>query len=191
MDTRCCLPQHFIYFVDEFKMIEQKELEPLKELIDKFSERRWLQQTECGTQPYVCLCVQWPRLQAANSALFVCFCTLPSSSARFVEIALSVWAIPNSRTSKCACLGYVHGVASNKLNLMYSIKASLWQTTHPTHTPCCHHPPPLAPDVALPGPFSLHGGARRCPRCARAQRSGGGPRGAACASLPRARGGSL
>ena len=28
--------KHFIFFVDEFKMIEPKELEPLKELIDKF-----------------------------------------------------------------------------------------------------------------------------------------------------------
>ena len=32
--------KHFIYFVDEFKLIEAKELEPLKDLIDTLS--KWL-----------------------------------------------------------------------------------------------------------------------------------------------------
>jgi MOB kinase activator 1 len=32
--------KHFIYFVDEFKLIEEKELSPLAELIAEFKKRK-------------------------------------------------------------------------------------------------------------------------------------------------------
>lgn len=32
--------KHFIYFIDEFKLVEDKELAPLAELIQQFKERR-------------------------------------------------------------------------------------------------------------------------------------------------------
>lgn len=33
MSVCCLLPEHFIYFVSEFKLIESKELQPLADLI--------------------------------------------------------------------------------------------------------------------------------------------------------------
>jgi MOB kinase activator 1 len=32
--------KHFIYFIDEFKLVDDKELAPLAELIQEFKERR-------------------------------------------------------------------------------------------------------------------------------------------------------
>jgi MOB kinase activator 1 len=32
--------KHFIYFIDEFKLVEEKELAPLAELIQQFKDRR-------------------------------------------------------------------------------------------------------------------------------------------------------
>lgn len=32
--------KHFIYFIDEFSLVEEKELAPLAELIQEFKERK-------------------------------------------------------------------------------------------------------------------------------------------------------
>jgi len=38
--------KHFVYFIDEFKLVENKELAPLQELINEFRERKKLKENK-------------------------------------------------------------------------------------------------------------------------------------------------
>ena len=51
MDVRVCVLVQFIYFVNEFKLIDVKELEPLKDLIDSLMGKEATAQLTAATGP--------------------------------------------------------------------------------------------------------------------------------------------